>query len=358
MILDGKRVVVTGGTGSLGHAIVGRLLSGEIGTPEVVTVFSRDEAKQHAMRMAFEAREVATDEIVYEGYLKRLRFRIGSVGDRDALLTVLRDAHVVIHAAALKQVPTCEYVPFEAVKANVIGAENIVRLLQTHQLEPEVVVGVSTDKACKPVNVMGMTKAIAERILLQANLECPRTRIVVARYGNVLGTRGSVIPVFHEQVDRGGPVTVTTPEMTRFLMSLGDAVDAVFAAIKHARPGEIFVPRVPSARMVDVAQAIIGERELEIAFSGIRPGEKVHELLVSEEESPRTTERNDYLVIGPGLPELHLEDPGAPAGTLPGSNGTPLREYSSATNPLDLEAVTALLDEHGMLLDSDRRFTR
>lgn len=351
--LDGMRVLVTGGTGSLGRAIVRRLLTGQMGMPETVTVFSRDEAKQQEMRLAFENRTAATDEIVYEGYRKRLRFRIGSVGDRDALVPVLRDANVVIHAAALKQVPTCEYVPFEAVKANVIGTHNIVRLLLEQRFEPEVVVGISTDKACKPVNVMGMTKALGERILLEANLECPWTRLVVARYGNVLGTRGSVIPVLHEQIRRGGPVKITTPQMTRFLMGLDSAVDTVFAALRDAKRGEVYAPRAPSARIVDVAKALIGDREIDLSFIGIRPGEKVHEILISEEEAVRTSIRDGYFAIGSGLPELAVEQASPLSLELPHSDGSgPALEYSSAHCTLDPDALAAFLDQHGMMLDA------
>ena len=152
--------------------------------------------------------------------------------DFDSVAAVLRDADVVFNAAALKQVPTCEYFPYEAVRTNIGGAENIVRAIQKHRLPVETVVGISTDKACKPVNVMGMTKAIQERVFIQGNMRCPDTRFVCVRYGNVLASRGSVIPLFHDQIRNGGPVTVTTPEMTRFLLSLDQAVDTVFAAVR------------------------------------------------------------------------------------------------------------------------------
>src|SRR5918998_3565364 len=287
VMLTGKRVVVTGGTGSLGKVLVRRLLSGEMGLPAQVTVFSRDEAKQHSMRLAFQHLRTATDEVIYHNFEQLLQFRIGDVRDPHSVSTVLRDADVVFNAAALKQVPSCEYFPYEAVQTNVVGAENIVRAIREHHLPVETVVGVSTDKACKPVNVMGMTKAIQERIFISANLECPDTRFICVRYGNVLASRGSVIPLFHHQIRQGGPVTVTTTEMTRFLLSLEQAVDTIFAAVQYAQRGETYIPRVPSARVVDVAEVLIDDRPIKTLISGIRPGEKVHEILVSEEEAYR-----------------------------------------------------------------------
>jgi UDP-glucose 4-epimerase len=260
-LLDGKRVIVTGGTGSLGQVLVRRLLEGEMGVPEEVVVFTRSEALQHTMRLAFQHRRVATDDIVYdEERHQRLHFRIGDIRDYAAVSAMLRGADMVFHAAAMKQVPTCEYHPIEAFMTNSMGAQNIARAISEQRLPVEAVVGISTDKAVKPVNVMGMTKALQERILLEANLQSPSTRFIVARYGNVLASRGSVIPVFSEQIEHGGPVTVTTPEMTRFLLSLDEAVDTVFAALRFALAGETYVPRVPTARVVDVARALIGDR--------------------------------------------------------------------------------------------------
>jgi UDP-glucose 4-epimerase len=346
-VLTDKRVVVTGGTGSLGNALVRRLLTGEIGLPREVVVFSRDEAKQHAMRLAFENRSVATDEVIYERGRERLRFRIGDVSDYHSVCGVLRDADVVYHAAALKQVPTCEYHPYEAVKTNVLGPENIVRAIREHGFPVEVVIGVSTDKACKPVNVMGMTKAIQERILVQANLDCSQTRFVVARYGNVLASRGSVLPLFHEQIKAGGPVTITTTEMTRFLLSLERAVDIVFAATREGNRGETFIPRLPSALVTDIASLLIDERPIETKVVGIRPGEKIHEILISEEEAPRTVERGDHLAILPILPQLRVPDAGAPFG---------FGEYNSMDQCLDREGVSALLRDNHLFVEDDPTF--
>lgn len=340
-MLKDKRVVVTGGTGSLGKVLVRRLLSGEVGLPGQIVVFSRDEAKQHSMRLAFQHMRAATDEVIYHNFEHLLQFRIGDVRDPHSVATALRDADVVFNAAALKQVPSCEYFPFEAVQTNVNGAENIIRVIREQRLPVETVVGVSTDKACKPVNVMGMTKAVQERLFVRANLDIPGTRFVCVRYGNVLASRGSVIPLFHEQIRHGGPVTITTTDMTRFLLSLEQAVDTVLAAVGGGRRGETYIPRVPSARVTDVAAALVGDREIETRVTGIRPGEKVHEILVSEEEAYRTIGRGDYYVIRPMLPELlDEEEKSEPLG----------REYSSADDLMTREQVAELLEKHKLMV--------
>jgi UDP-glucose 4-epimerase len=341
-MLNNKRVLVTGGTGSLGQVLVRRLLSGELGQPKKIIVYSRDEAKQHAMRMEYMHRRSATDEIIYRNFEQLLEFRIGDVRDFHSLSAVLRDAEVVFNAAALKQVPTCEYYPFEAVQTNVGGPENIVRAIREHRLPVETVIGISTDKACKPVNVMGMTKAIQERVFIRANMDCPDTRFICVRYGNVLASRGSVIPFFHEQVRNGGPVTITTPEMTRFLLSLDQAVDTIFAAMREAQRGETYIPRVPSAKIVDIATSLIGDRPIQVVFTGIRPGEKVHEILVSEEERVRTVERGPYYVILPMLPELRGSD----------ERIKPLEdEYSSAHHVMDLSTLKVLLRQQRLMVE-------
>jgi len=340
MLLDGKRVLITGGTGSLGQVLTSRILSKELGTPDKVIIFSRDEAKQHAMRLDYQHRRAATDEVIYHNFEKLLEFRIGDIRNYDAVASVLRGVDIVFSAAALKQVPTCEYFPFEAVRTNIGGPQNIVRVIQELNLPVEIVVGVSTDKACKPINVMGMTKALQERIFITANLQISRTRFVCVRYGNVLASRGSVIPLFLEQIRAGGPVTITLKEMTRFLLSLDRAVDTIFAAARGAQRGETYIPRVPSARVLDIATAMIGERNIPIQYTGIRPGEKIHEILISEEECFRTVARGDYYAIRPILPELGGS--GEAASMLES-------EYCSRDNTLDREALRSLLSEAGFL---------
>ena len=340
MELAGKRVLITGGTGSLGKVLTARILAGELGQPKKVIIFSRDEAKQHDMRMAYQHRRVATDEVIYHNFTKLLEFRIGDVRDLHSVASALREADLVFNAAALKQVPTCEYFPFEAVRTNIEGAENIVRAIRELHLPVETVVGISTDKACKPVNVMGMSKAIQERIFISANLSCPSTRFICVRYGNVLASRGSVIPLFLDQIKHGGPVTLTSLTMTRFLLSLNQAVDVIFAAVQSARAGETYIPQVPSARVLDIATALIGDRPIQTQVIGVRPGEKTHEILITEEECYRSLERGNYYVIKPILPEIAQEAHSGPALAA---------EYSSELNILTLEETKKFLAAHQLL---------
>ena len=340
--LDKKCILITGGTGSLGKKLIHRILSAEMGRPNKIIVFSRDEAKQHQMRVDYLQKIAVTDEVIYQNFKETLVFQIGDVRDLNSIIGVLQGVDIVINAAALKQVPACEYAPFEAVQTNVLGADNIVKAIQQHKLPVETVVGVSTDKACKPVNVMGMTKAIQERIFIQANLRCLNTRFVCVRYGNVLASRGSVIPLFHEQIRNGGPVTITTSEMTRFLISLDEAVDTIFAAIKEGLPGETYIPRVPSSLMTHIAKALIGLQNIDIKTVGIRPGEKVHEILIGAEEANRTVERGKWYAVLPMLPELVKDK--VKAGVLS-------KEYSSEDNVMTLEETLQLLKDRKLMLE-------
>ncbi|PIR20625.1 MAG: polysaccharide biosynthesis protein [Deltaproteobacteria bacterium CG11_big_fil_rev_8_21_14_0_20_47_16] len=341
MLLENKHVVVTGGTGSLGRTLVRRLMTGEIGLPSRVTVFSRDEAKQYEMRMSWLHLAEATDDVVYRCARDLVQFKIGDVRDYATVKQLVSDADVIFNTAALKQVPTCEYYPYEAVRTNVTGVHNIVRAVCESPSKPSLVVGISTDKACKPINVMGMTKALQERIFIQGNLYAPNTRFVCVRYGNVLASRGSVIPLFLDQIRRGGPVTITMKEMTRFLLSLDQAVDTVFAAVRSAEPGDTYIPRVPSANVVDIAKLLIGDSNIPIQYTGIRPGEKIHETLVSEEECFRTDQVGDYYVIRPMLPELRLQK----AVEKPALD----REFSSAYHCVDANELKAMLISGGFL---------
>jgi len=339
MNLKDKSILVTGGTGSLGKVLVRRLLSGEMGTPKKVIVMSRDEGKQHDMRMAYLHKTVTTDEVIFNNFQQALEFRIGDVRDFGDVCSAVRSADVVINAAALKQVPTCEYFPDQAVLTNCIGAMNIVRAIRENDYAVDTVVGISTDKAAKPVNVMGMTKAIQERVFTSANVLNPDTRFICVRYGNVLASRGSVIPLFHDQIANGGPVTITVPDMTRFLLTLDQAVDTVFAALNTAKAGETLVPDAPAATVINIARALIGDRDIEIKVTGIRPGEKMHEIMVSEEECYHTSRRGDYYAIRPMLPELSLEH----------EPSVLIKEFSSEDTVLDFDGTQALLKRHNLL---------
>jgi UDP-glucose 4-epimerase len=342
MYFQGKTVLVTGGTGSMGKTFVKRVLSGELGVPKKLIVMSRDEGKQHQMRVSYLHRKNSTDEVIYRNFLNTLEFRIGDVRDYADVCSAVRDADIVVNAAALKQVPSCEYFPYQAVMTNCMGAANIVRAIQEHGFKVDTVIGISTDKACKPVNTMGMTKAIQERIFISGNVLNPKTRFLCVRYGNVLASRGSVIPLFHEQIKNGGPVTITDPRMTRFLLSLNQAVDTVFAALKDGRAGEIFIPRAPACLITDVAKALIGDRKIKIETTGIRPGEKMYEIMVSDEEAPYVVARGEYYVIQSMLPELSQNLEKATKVML-------TKEYSSDDDVLDFEGTLNLLKRNNLL---------
>lgn len=338
--LKDKNILITGGTGSLGKKLVRKLLNDEENLPKKVVVFSRDEAKQHFMRLDYMKKTTATDEIIYQKANDILRFHIGDVRDFQSLASAMRGMDVVFSAAALKQVPACEYFPYQAVMTNIGGPENIVRVIEYLHLPIETVIGISTDKACKPVNVMGMTKAIQERIFVQANMRVPDTRFICARYGNVLASRGSVIPLFHDQIRNGGPITITALKMTRFLLSLNQAVDTILVAYASAESGDTYIPRVPSALIIDIANGLIENHDVEIKVTGIRPGEKLHEILISEEEIYRSISRGDYYVIQSILPEVKP------------SKGQKIDldyEYSSTTNLLNSVEVKQLLIDNDLM---------
>lgn len=339
-IFEKKVILITGGTGSLGKVLTRRILSGEEGKPKKVIVFSRDEAKQHYMRVEYETRKSPTDEVIYNNFKRILEFRIGDVRDFQSVKSAIDGVDIIIHAAALKQVPSCEYFPWEAARTNVLGAENIVRAIKNSHHKIDTVVGVSTDKACKPVNVMGMTKALQERVFVSANITIPDTRFILVRYGNVLASRGSVIPYFHEQISKGGPVTVTTKDMTRFLLPLDKAVDIIIAAIKNAKRGETFIPTVPSSKIINIAKALVGTRDIEIKITGIRPGEKIDEILISEEESFRTRKQGKYYAIMPMLPELIDQKYKRPLN----------KEYSSHDDVMTLAQTKDLLNKYKLMI--------
>jgi UDP-N-acetylglucosamine 4,6-dehydratase len=276
-----KTVLITGGTGSFGRKFVEVMLADH--RPAKIIVFSRDELKQHEMRVSgFDA--------------PTLRYFIGDVRDRLRLRRAMHDVDIVVHAAALKQVPACEYNPIEAIMTNIMGARNVVEAALDTGVER--VMALSTDKAVNPINLYGATKLAAEKLFVQSNAYAggTGTRFACVRYGNVLGSRGSVVPVFRRQRE-GGRITITDERMTRFWLAIEQGVRFTIAAIERMQGGEVFVPKIPSMRVVDLAKAIAPEAELE--FIGIRPGEKLHEVLISEDESRHTLELDDMFVVEP-----------------------------------------------------------
>ena len=276
----GRSVLVTGGTGSFGSRFVERMVSTY--HPRRLVVFSRDELKQS--QLAARVQDPS------------LRFFIGDVRDRDRLQRAMHGVDVVIHAAALKQVPACEYNPFEAVKTNVLGANNVIEAAIDQGVER--VVALSTDKAVNPVNVYGATKLCAEKMFVQGNSYAGglKTRMAVVRYGNVVGSRGSVIPLFLDQRD-GGELTITDERMTRFWLTLDEGVDFVVRAVERMQGGEIFVPKIPSMRVIDLARAIAPDASLKVV--GVRPGEKLHEVLLSSDESRHSVDVDGMYVVQP-----------------------------------------------------------
>jgi UDP-glucose 4-epimerase len=286
-MFKGKTIMVTGGTGSFGHQIVATLLKH---TPAEVRVFSRDEKKQDDMRYHF-------------GNDKRLRFFIGDVRDLKSLNTACSGVDLLFHAAALKQVPSCQYNVMEAVMTNTIGAANVIEACVNNRVKEAV--AISTDKAVKPVNVMGMTKALQERLFVTANIrpDASRTEFQIVRYGNVLGSRGSVVPLFKKQLQTGKPLTITDPGMTRFIITLKEAINLVFTAMFKGVGGEIFVLKSKALTVGDLANVMSSELRpgSKIKKVGMRPGEKMHEILISEEESLRTLEQKDHFVVVPLL---------------------------------------------------------
>jgi UDP-glucose 4-epimerase len=322
--LKGKSILVTGGTGSFGHQIVKDLLPYE---PAFVHIYSRDEKKQYDMSMSYRQ-------------TTKLRFNIGDVRDLERTREAMRGVDIVFNAAALKQVPNCEYAPFEAVQTNIIGANNVRRA--AIEAGVQTVVSVSTDKAVKPVNVMGMTKAIQERIMLDPTYSTGRTKFVCVRYGNVLGSRGSVVPLFFDYIEKRLPLPITHPDMTRFQLTLKEAVQLVLWATVKGESGDLWVQKMPAARIPELGQALAygltGKKDYPMAFIGMRPGEKMHEVLVSEEEMWRASELEKYFLIPSWAKSQDKKT----------SENVNVSEYSSAgTHRLTQEEIIAMLEADG-----------
>ena len=287
-----KTLLVTGGTGSFGNAVLQRFLHSEL---REIRVFSRDEKKQEDMRIALRSDKV--------------KFYIGDVRDYESVSDAMRGVDYVFHAAALKQVPSCEFYPLEALRTNVLGADNVVRAAIDQRVRRVVL--LSTDKAVYPINAMGMSKAMMEKVMVAKSRLCdPETTVLSAtRYGNVMASRGSVIPLFVDQLLAGKPLTVTDPSMTRFLMSLDESVDLVLYAFEHARPGDIFVQKAPACTVGDLALALreLLGRKNEIKVIGTRHGEKLFESLVSREEMSRAEDLGGYYRIPADSRDLNYD---------------------------------------------------
>jgi len=282
-IFKGKTLLITGGTGSFGNAVLRRFLHSGVAQ---IRVFSRDEKKQEDMRIALKSDKV--------------QFHIGDVRDISSVDLAMRDVDFVFHAAALKQVPSCEFHPMEAVRTNVLGADNVLSSAIKHKVSRVVV--LSTDKAVYPINAMGLSKGLMEKVAISRSrgLTMDDTVICATRYGNVMASRGSVIPLFLQQIANGGPITVTDPEMTRFMMSLDESVDLVIFAFRSAMQGDIFVQKSPAATIAQLAAAlktIAGRPEIETRIIGTRHGEKLFEVLVSREEMARAVDLDRYYRI-------------------------------------------------------------
>ncbi|MFC1900301.1 polysaccharide biosynthesis protein [Chloroflexota bacterium] len=339
MVFQDKTVLITGGTGSLGKNLVRHIMEGKLGKPKKAIIFSRDEDKQFNMELEWRNLKAATDDVFYDTD-EILTFQIGDVRDYESVVRAVKQADIIIHAAALKQVPIGENFPYESVKTNILGIQNIIRAIIENDTHVDTVLVISTDKACKPVNTYGMCKAIQERLAVEANRLCPDTRFIGVRYGNVAASRGSIIPLFQEQIKNGGPLTITREDMTRFILTLETAIDIIMEAIGSAEAGDIYVPDLPSHKVTDLADVLIGDRDVKIDIIGVRPGEKIHEILISEEEIPRTIKRGNYYVICPILPKLRKQEIGKPALS---------EEYSSANCCMSTEELKKFLSDGGYL---------
>lgn len=288
-MFSNKTLLITGGTGSFGNAVLRRFLCSDL---KEIRIFSRDEKKQDDMRKRYND--------------PKLKFYIGDVRDYQSVLSAVRGVDFIYHAAALKQVPSCEFHPLEAVKTNVLGTENVLEAAIASAVKR--VVCLSTDKAVYPINAMGISKAMMEKVMVAKSRGSDSTVICGTRYGNVMASRGSVIPLFIDQIRSGKPITITDPSMTRFMMTLDDAVDLVLYAFEHGNPGDIFVQKAPAATIEVLARALtqlMGAAEHEIQVIGTRHGEKLYEALLSREERVAAEDMGEYYRVPPDLRDLN-----------------------------------------------------
>ena len=333
MLLKEKTLLITGGTGSFGNAVLSRFLDSGVNE---LRIFSRDEKKQDDMRRLYSS--------------TKLKFYIGDVRDFQSVHNVIRGVDYIFHAAALKQVPACEFHPLEAVKTNILGTENILEA--AIQCKVKHVIVLSTDKAVYPINAMGISKAMMEKVAVAKSRSAGDTIINVTRYGNVMASRGSVIPLFLEQINSGNPISITDPEMTRFMMTLGDAVDLVMYAFKNGNPGEIFVQKAPAATIDILAQALIALLEKpdhQINTIGTRHGEKLFEVLLSREEMVAAKDLGDYYCIPPDLRDLNYSK-FVEAGEVKISNAVDYNSHN--TTQLDVAGMQKLLIKLDFIKDA------
>ena len=329
--MNGKSLLITGGTGSFGQKFVDVLFKKN---PEIerVVIFSRDELKQFEMAQRFP-----------KSKYPQIRFFLGDVRDKDRIKRALEGIDIVIHAAALKQVPAAEYNPFEFIKTNVLGAQNIIDAC--FDMNIEKVIALSTDKAAAPINLYGATKLCSDKLFVAANnMKGSRDiKLSVVRYGNVLGSRGSVIPFFLKKKREGGAIPITDERMTRFSITLGVGVDFVFRTLDIMQGGEIFVPKIPSVRITDLAEAIAPGVSQEII--GIRPGEKIDEEMITETDGPNTLEFKDYYMI---LPSLDFKNHKVKQGLDNGQQCPPGFKYNSGNNPdwLTIKQIRNLVEDY------------
>ena len=330
-IFQDKVLVITGGTGSFGNAVTKRFL--QTGIREI-RIVSRDEKKQDDMRHSYQAQ--------YGDLSSKLKFYIGDVRDYQSIEGAFKGADYVFHAAALKQVPSCEFYPIEAVKTNVLGSDNVISACIAHGIRKAIF--LSTDKAAYPVNAMGMTKGLMEKNVIARSRQMAEGDPVLCltRYGNVMASRGSVIPLFCEQIDAGQELTVTNPEMTRFMMTLEEAVDLVLFAFEHGKQGDLFVQKAPAATIGTLAQAVLELKHADngINYIGIRHGEKLFEVLVTKEEMVRAVDLGDYYCVEADNRDLNYDH----YFTKGNRNADHAEEYDSHnTDRLDVEGMKALL---------------
>jgi UDP-N-acetylglucosamine 4,6-dehydratase len=279
-MFNDKVLLITGGTGSFGNAVLRRFINTNI---KEIRIFSRDEKKQHDMRVELNS--------------PKIKFYIGDVRNYDSIYHALKGVHYVFHAAALKQVPSCEFYPLEAVRTNVLGTENVLNASIANTVQK--VICLSTDKAVYPINAMGMSKAIMEKIMVAKSRQSDSTQLIGTRYGNVMASRGSVIPLFHEQILSNLPITITDPSMTRFMMSLSDAVELVLYAFNNGKSGDIFVQKAPASTIAELAEAmkLIYKSNVEVKIIGTRHAEKLYETLLAREELAIAEDLGDYFRV-------------------------------------------------------------